>query len=118
MNRAKDTADAGNVIATVCNQRNPGQRVDIVYVRKKNAFVTSGISRHFAEREILIPAYLVVADLALMGAIVSSILEKLSVAAENETIFRYEPDFEVLEKTFSLRVEGEYVRLETAQFAA
>ena len=57
------------IVGSIENQADPSQRVDIKYVQEDNAFVTSGIQTHFAEKEIFIPAYLVVTDFQLMGAI-------------------------------------------------
>lgn len=115
MERESDREVFPEIIATITNQRNPAQVVDIVYVRAENAFATSGISRCFAEREILIPAHLVVKDLELMGAIVSAILERLSRACENEAVFQYERRFEVLETEYSLAPYGAYMRLDVLQ---
>jgi hypothetical protein len=103
---------AGGVIATIENSRNPEQSVDVVYVREDNAFVTSGIKACFAEKELLIPAHMVLSDFNLMGAIISAILEKLSKACESESSFHYEPSFEVLDRSYTLKEQGEYMRLE------
>ena len=99
------------IIATIENKGNPSQSVAIKYLRDENAFVTSGIQAHFGEKEIMIPAHLVVIDLQLMGTIVSSILEKLSQAQEKETTFEYSPSFEVLDKKYSMTEYGEYMKL-------
>jgi hypothetical protein len=106
---------AGGVIATIENSRNPDQSVDVVYVREENAFVTSGIKACFAEKELLIPAHMVLSDFNLMGAIISAILEKLSKACERESSFHYEPSFEVLDRSYTLKEQGEYMRLEQSQ---
>ncbi|MBW1735252.1 MAG: hypothetical protein JRJ09_11825 [Deltaproteobacteria bacterium] len=110
----KNSADPGGsdeIIATIGNRDDKAQNVQIRYLRDENAFVTSGIRLLFREREILIPAELVVVDFHLMGAIVSAILERLSQARDMETTFQYEPRFQVLDKTYSLEEWGEYVRL-------
>src|SRR4030042_1295471 len=66
------------IIATIENEDNPSQVIALKYLPGENAFVTSGIRTHFVEKEILIPAHLLVIDFQLMGAIVTAILEKLS----------------------------------------
>ena len=73
-----DTKSLGSetIVGSIENQTDPSQRIDIKYVQNENAFVTSGIYTHFAEKEISIPDHLVVMDFQLMGAIVSEILEK------------------------------------------
>ncbi len=101
-----------NVIATIQNREDPSQNIAIVYVAEKNAFVTSGIEHTFGIKEILIPAYMIVKDLRLMGAILSVILEKISHACETESSFYYVPQFEVLGQWYSLTESGEYMMLE------
>ena len=103
------------IVGSIENQADPSQRVDIKYLQEDNAFVTAGIQTHFAEKEIFIPAYLVVTDFQLMGAIVSEILEKLSLAREGETTFDYAPRFQVLDKVYTLVDAGEYMKLSVAE---
>jgi hypothetical protein len=101
-----------NLIATINNRQNGDQIVDILYVKDENAFVTSGIQACFAEREILIPAHLVITDLELMGAIVSAILEQLSAACESSQTFCYPPQFVVLGRSYTLTEQGPYMRMD------
>ena len=108
----KDMGRSNAVIASIKNNQNPDQSVDILYWREENAFITSGITTHFAEREILIPVHLVALDLHLIGTIISVILEELSRAAEKGGAFAYTPEFDVMDKTYSLTEEGAYMRLE------
>ena len=99
------------IVASIENQADPSQRVDIRYVRGDNVFVTQGIQTQFAEKEISIPGHLVVMDFQLMGVIVSEILEKLSVARAGETTFEYASRLQVLDKVYSLEDGGEYMML-------
>ncbi|MBW1851348.1 MAG: hypothetical protein JRJ15_07945 [Deltaproteobacteria bacterium] len=99
------------IIATIENKDNPSQVVAIKYLPDEKAFVTSGIQTHFREKEILIPAHLVVIDFQLIGAIVSGILEEISQAQEVESTFEYAPGFEVLDQKYSMTEYGEYMRL-------
>lgn len=99
------------LVASIENQADPSQRVDIRYVRGDNVFVTQGIQTQFAEKEISIPGHLVVMDFQLMGVIVSEILEKLSVARDGETTFAYASRLQVLDKVYSLEDGGEYMML-------
>ncbi len=105
------TDSTEGIIATIENKNNPSQSVSIKYLPDENSFVTSGIQVHFGEKEIMIPAHLVVIDLKLMGAIVSTILEKLSQAQEKEATFEYSPSFEVLDKKYRMTEYGEYMKL-------
>ena len=99
------------IVASIENQADPSQRIDIKYVQGDNAFVTRGIQVQFAEKEISIPVHLVVTDFQLMGAIVSEILEKLSQARDGETTFEYASRLQVLDKVYSLEDGGEYMVL-------
>jgi hypothetical protein len=103
--------DSNDIVATIQNETDPTQTIRIHYLREENAFVTSGIKAHFDEKEILIPAHLVVMDLQLMGAIISAILEKLSQTHEREGTFQYAPRFDALDKTYTLALYGGYMRL-------
>ena len=103
------------IVAFIENQADPSQRIDIHYVQEDNAFVTLGIQTHFAEKELSIPAHLVVSDFQLMGAIVSEILEKLSRARDRESTFAYAPRLQVLEKVYSLEDKGEYMMLKVVE---
>jgi len=114
MSEHKDPNGIEEVLAVIENSANPDQAVEIKYLRDENAFVTSGIQEYFGEREILIPIHLAAADFPLVGAIVSSVLEKLSQALEKDSTFDYAPTFEVLDKTYSFAQDGEYVRLSLA----
>jgi hypothetical protein len=108
----KDMGRSNAVIASIKNNHNPDQSVDILYWREENAFITEGITAHFAEREILIPVHLVALDLHLIGTIISVILEELSRVAEKGGAFAYTPEFDVMDKTYTLTEEGAYMRLE------
>ena len=110
-----DPAGSNDIIATIGNKEDPTQNIDIRYLRDENAFVTSGIKLHFGEREILIPSQLVIVDFQLIGAIVSAILEKLSQTRDMDSTFDYAPQFNVLDKTYSLEDWGEYMKLSVVE---
>ncbi|MCF8131222.1 MAG: hypothetical protein K9N10_22145 [Deltaproteobacteria bacterium] len=106
---------ADTIIASIENQADSTQRIDIRYVRGDNVFVTQGIKAQFAEKEISIPGHLVVMDFQLIGAIISEILEKLSRARDGETTFEYASRLHVLDKVYSLEDEGEYMMLSAVE---
>ncbi len=111
------TGDAGSgaatrVIATIQNQQNPDQAVDLVYVPGENGFATSGIHPHFDLPEILIPAHLVAQDLQLIGAIVSAVLERISQASEKDGAFEYASRFEVMGREYTFTSHGTFMKLE------
>jgi hypothetical protein len=106
----KDT-QATRVIATIQNQSNPDQSIDLVFVPEENGFATSGIRPHFDLPEILIPARLVTQDLQLVGAIVSAILERISQAGEKDGTFEYAARFTVLDREYTFTPHGPYMKL-------
>ena len=111
MTDAAGPMDETDIVATIQNEKDPSQSIRIHYLREENAFVTSGIKVHFGEKEILIPAQLMVINFQLMGAIISAILEKLSQACDRDSTFEYIPQFDVLGKTYTLVPHGDYIRL-------
>jgi hypothetical protein len=99
------------VVGTIQNRNNPQQIIAIKYLRPENAFVTSGIRAYFGIREVLIPVFMAVSDFQLMGAIVSAILERISIADDAGLEFSYAQGFSVLDRYYTLKARGEYVEL-------
>jgi len=114
MTNDSSEATEGQVIASIENQQNPNQKIDLVYLPDENGFSTAGIRAHFDLPEILIPAHLVAQDMHLMGAIVSTILERVSRACEQDDAFEYASRFEVMGREFSMAPRGDRVVLEAA----
>ncbi|OQX65349.1 MAG: hypothetical protein B5M55_04195 [Desulfococcus sp. 4484_242] len=108
-----DETPVDGIIATIENRDNPSQIIAIKYLPEEQSFVTSGIQLHFGEKELLIPAHLVIVDLELMGAIVSGILEEISRCKEMETTFEYVAGFEVLDRKYTLTEHGPYMKMES-----
>ena len=111
MTEQSDLDRTDGIIATIENKDDPSQSIALKYLSNENAFVTSGIQTHFAEKEILIPSHLVTINFDLMGTILSSILEKLSKARDMETSFEYAPTFAVMGKKYSMTEYGEFMKL-------
>jgi hypothetical protein len=107
-----EDTDQNQVIAIITNQQNPEQSVKIKYLRTEDAFITSGIQAHLGMKEILIPAHLVAVDFQLIAAIISAILERISLARETDAPFAYANRFEVLDKRYTLAEYGKYMKLE------
>lgn len=104
--------ETDRVIATISNKNNPSQIISIKYLKRENAFCTSGIQSYLGAKEILIPVYMVAKDLQLIGTILSAIMERISEANDTGTPFVYAQRFEVLGKQYSLTGVGEYMKLE------
>ena len=111
MTEQEDLDSTDGIIATIENKDNPSQSISLKYLPSENVFITSGIQTHFGEKDILIPSHLVVINLDLMGAIIASILEKLSKACEDERSFEYASSFEVMDKKYSMIENGEFMKL-------
>ena len=112
MTDSNETKKGEQVIGTIANKRNPGQVIEIIYLRSETAFCTSGIRSLLNMKEILIPVYLVANDFQLVGAIVSEILERISVARETGIPFEYARRFEVLDRAYTLSESGDFMTLE------
>ncbi len=110
----RETRDGAppKVIASINNQVNPEQSIDLVYLAEEGGFATSGIRTNFDLREILIPSHLVARDLQLMGTIVSAILERISLACERDSVFEYASRFEVMGREYTFTPHGPYMRLD------
>jgi hypothetical protein len=113
MDYQNDSNNSDPIIGTIENKENPEQKVDILYLRHENAFVTSGIRRHLSMKEILVPVHLIAKDFQLIGAIISAIMERMTQARESHVDFRYAPRFEVLGKIYTLTEYGDYMKLES-----
>jgi hypothetical protein len=94
------------IIATIGNQNNPTQVVEIVHLPDKELFLTRGISTHFNLKEIAVPQDLMLPALQEITGVVSYLLERIATADDFKLPFRYEPEFEVGDSKFTLQ-EGE-----------
>ena len=64
------------IIATIGNQNNPAQVVEIVHLPEKRVFLTRGISTHFNLKEIAVPQNLMLPAIQEMTGVVSYLLEQ------------------------------------------
>ena len=99
------------IIATIANQKNPGQVVEIVHFPEEGIFGTRGVTAHFQLKEIAVPQVLMLAEMQEYIGILSYILERIATAADLQLPFRYEPEFEVGDSRFSLEDSGDYMIL-------
>ena len=112
MTSSDESGNEDGIVGTIQNSRNPEQSISLKYFKEENAFVTSGIKAQLGVKDILIPAHLVAMDFQLIGAIISTILEKISQAYERDSTFDYVSKFEVLGRVYSLTEYGEYMKLD------
>lgn len=90
------------IIAKIENRLNKDQFVNLVYLPSLNAFITDGIYEMFGHKEILVPAYMVVKDIELVGAIISIVLEEMTVCSEKGTEYRAVEKFELFGSKYVL----------------
>ena len=100
------------IIATIGNQNNPAQVVEIVHLPDKGLFLTRGISTHFNLKEIAVPQNLMLPALQEMTGVVSYLLERIATADDLKLPFRYEPEFQVGEGRFTLQESEDFMMLE------
>ena len=94
------------IVATIANQKNPAQVVEIVHLPEKEVLITRGISTHFGLKEIAIPQNVMLPAIHEMTGVLSYILERIATADDLKIPFRYDPEFELGDKEYILQ-EGE-----------
>ncbi|UCG12188.1 MAG: hypothetical protein JSU72_17055 [Deltaproteobacteria bacterium] len=99
------------VIATIGNQKNPGQVVEILHRPGQGVFTTRGIAEHFRIKDIAVPQALMLAEIHEMTGVVSYILERIATATELNLPFRYEPEFKMGDSKYNLEESGDYMLL-------
>lgn len=99
------------VVATIANQKNPGQVVEIVHLPEKAIFLTRGISTHFHLKEIAVPQDLMIANIQTLTGVLSYLLDRIATAADLSLPFRYEPEFKLDDQRYRLEERGDYMVL-------
>jgi hypothetical protein len=99
------------VIATIGNQKNPAQVVEIIHQPDIGVFVTRGIDAHFRIKDIAVPQQLMLSDIQEITGVLSFVLERIATAADLDLPFRYDPEFEVGEGRYVLQESNEYMIL-------
>ena len=100
------------IIATIGNQNNPAQVVEIIHLPEKGVFLTRGISTHFNLKEIAVPQNLMLPAIQEMTGVVSYLLERIATADDLKLPFRYEPEFELGDSRFTLQESEDFMMLE------
>jgi hypothetical protein len=104
-------SDQEIVIATIGNQKNPSQVVEIVHLPEQGIFVTRGVSTHFRIKDIAVPQSLMLTEIHEMTGVLSYLLERIATAADLNLPFRYDPEFEVGDSRFNLEESGDFMIL-------
>jgi hypothetical protein len=107
--------DNGMVVATIGNQKNPAQIVEIVHVPEREIFVTRGITTHFQIKDIAVPQTLMLTSIHEMTGVLSHLLECIATATDLNLPFRYDPEFEVEKSTYRLQDSGDFMMLSRAE---
>ncbi|MFP3869276.1 MAG: hypothetical protein ACLFVT_00150 [Syntrophobacteria bacterium] len=99
------------VLATIANQKDPTQVVEIVHLAEKAIFVTRGLTAYFKVKEIAVPQNLMLSEINEISRVLSWLLERIATAGDLNLSFRYEPEFEVNNRRYSLQESGDYMVL-------
>ena len=99
------------IVATIGNQKNPAQVVELVHQPEKGMVCTRGISTHFNLKEIAVPQSLMLPEIHEMTAVLSYLLERIATAADLNLPFRYEPEFELGDSRFLLQESKDFMIL-------
>ena len=99
------------IIATIGNQKNPAQVVEIVHQPENEMVATRGISTHFNLKEIAVPQNLMLAEIHEMTGVVSYLLERIATAADLDLPFKYEPEFRLGNSKFLLKESKDFMIL-------
>ena len=99
------------IIATIGNQQNPAQVVEIVHQPETGMVATRGISTHFNLKEIAVPQSLMLAEIHEMTEVLSYLLERIATAADLDLPFRYDPEFELGTSRFILQEDKDFMIL-------
>ncbi len=108
---AGSESDQEVIIATIGNQKNPSQVVEIVHLPGKNIFITRGIATHFRIKDIAVPQNLMLTEINEMTGVLSYLLERIATAADLNLPFRYDPEFQVGDSRFNLQESGDFMIL-------
>jgi hypothetical protein len=99
------------VLATISNQKDPTQRVEIVHLPRKQLFITRGISHNFQIKEIAIPQGHMLAEIQEVTVLLSSLLERIATAADLNLPFQYDHDFEFHDRRYQFQETEDYLLL-------
>lgn len=99
------------IIATIGNQKNPTQVVELVHQPEKGMVATRGISIHFNLKEIAVPQSLMLAEIHEMTGVLSYLLERIATAVDLDLPFRYDPEFELGNSRFILQEDKDFMIL-------
>ncbi|MEJ2364393.1 MAG: hypothetical protein P8075_08375 [Deltaproteobacteria bacterium] len=94
------------IVATIANQKNATQLVEIVHLPDRGVLVTRGITTHFGLKEIAVPQNIMIPAIHEMTEVLSYILERMATADDLKIPFRYDPEFDLGDKSYTLQ-EGE-----------
>jgi hypothetical protein len=97
------------VIASIANERKPGQVVEVVHRPDKQLFVTRGILTHFNLKEVAVPQGLMLAEIGEMTGVISYLLERIATASDLNLPFRYDPEFDLDGRWYRLEDNGDFM---------
>lgn len=99
------------IVATIANQKNPAQVVEIVHRPEKEMFLTRGILDHFGLKEIAVPQGLMLPAIQEMTEVLFYLLERIATADDLKLQFRYDPEFKVGQSRYGLQESEDFMIL-------
>ena len=99
------------IVATIANQKNPAQVIEIIHQPEKGRFVTRGISTHFGLKDIAVPQSLMIPAIQELTSALSYLLERIATADDLKLPFRYEPEFRLDDTKYILEESGDFMML-------
>ena len=99
-------------VATIANRKNATQVVEIVHLPDKGLLVTRGITTNFGLKEIAVPQNIMIPAIHEMTEVLSYILERIATADDLKIPFRYDPEFELGDKSYTLQEGEEFMILD------
>lgn len=99
------------IVATIANQKNSAQVVEIVHQPEKGILITRGISTHFGLKEIAVPQNVMLPAIHEITGVLSYILERIATADDLKIPFRYDPEFVLGDNSYILQESEDFMIL-------
>jgi hypothetical protein len=99
------------IVATIANQKNPAQVIEIIHQPDKGIFVTRGISIHFGLKEIAVPQSTMLPAIQELTGALSYLLERIATADDLKLPFRYDPEFKLENSNYLLKESEDFMIL-------
>ena len=104
-------ASQAMIVATIANQKNPAQVIEIIHQPEKGIFLTRGISIHFGLKEIAVPQNIMLPAIQELTGALSYLLERIATADDLKLPFRYDPEFKLDNSNYIIEESEDFMIL-------